>query len=289
MRRRISINSTGFREDREISAVKPRGVYRIFIMGDSGVYGWGVEAENTFSRQLEKRLNSSATDGRRFEVINAGVPGYTSYHGILLLERKLLGFDPDMIVIGYGWADHMVGSMEDKAWLRERSPLWTAFENHIAVRFRICQWFTEALAARSRRRITHRVSLDDYRSNLERMAAIARESGVKTVFLTVQSKLVMGEACEYTLKGHTVDDSKEAAMARHVQMNAIMRQVAADLHLPLVDAAEAIRRLTVEEGKVLFYRSDEGVDDVHPNEAGHAVIAELLYEALVDEGLVPES
>ncbi len=49
------INRAGFR-DREFSAEKTAGVTRILFLGDSVVYGWGLEAEETIPKQIERAI-----------------------------------------------------------------------------------------------------------------------------------------------------------------------------------------------------------------------------------------
>ena len=72
-----TINSFGFRSP-EFQFSKSKDTYRIICLGSSMVYGTGKN-KDTFPFQLEKELNQSGQDGINFEVINAGVPGYTSY------------------------------------------------------------------------------------------------------------------------------------------------------------------------------------------------------------------
>jgi len=96
----VSINSHGLR-DREFSETKPPGVCRIVMLGDSTTFGWGVPAEQTVAKILERELNGSGTPGGRFEVLNAGVGNYGTvqeYNHYLTYDRQ---FRPDMVVLEY--------------------------------------------------------------------------------------------------------------------------------------------------------------------------------------------
>lgn len=53
---KIEISKQGFR-DRVYPLDKSPGVTRIAFLGDSFVFGWGVNVENSFPKQLEKMLN----------------------------------------------------------------------------------------------------------------------------------------------------------------------------------------------------------------------------------------
>ncbi|MFQ5893549.1 MAG: hypothetical protein ACE5H5_04470, partial [Nitrospinota bacterium] len=77
----IVINSHGLR-DVERPWAKPPGVTRILVLGDSFTFGMKVEAAASYPKALEALLNRSG-DGRRYDVINAGVVAYS-----LCQERK---------------------------------------------------------------------------------------------------------------------------------------------------------------------------------------------------------
>ncbi len=72
----VRVNREGFR-GREISAQKPAGTFRIFLLGDSFTFGLGVENDETYAAVLEAGLNEDARNGPRYEVINGGVRGTT--------------------------------------------------------------------------------------------------------------------------------------------------------------------------------------------------------------------
>src|SRR5215471_16158471 len=99
--RRIRINSKGF-VGGEFADVKPAGIYRVFAVGDSCTFGgdWDVN----YSVFLDKILNA---DGRRYEVINAGVEGYNSEYALGRIRDDILKYDPDLVTIYIGWNDLM--------------------------------------------------------------------------------------------------------------------------------------------------------------------------------------
>ena len=90
------INSLGLR-DREVSEEKPAGVKRILLIGDSFTEGTGVPIEATFGRKLENFL--------KFEIINAGVSGYSTLHEYLWLKNRGLNLQPDLVVINVNETD----------------------------------------------------------------------------------------------------------------------------------------------------------------------------------------
>ncbi|MSQ00294.1 MAG: hypothetical protein EXR71_00190 [Myxococcales bacterium] len=87
----LSTNADGLRT----SARKARtpGVRRVVVMGDSTVFGWGVDDGDTFPDALGTAL------GPGTEVINAGQPGYSTTQMVGLFERSVAAFAPDLLVV----------------------------------------------------------------------------------------------------------------------------------------------------------------------------------------------
>ncbi len=104
-------NSLGFRSP-EFTLDKPAGTTRIVCFGDSSTFGIGARMDDTWPFQLDEQLNSSfefamTSDPRRegssprFQVINAGVPGYTSHQGLQHMRQELDRLQPDIIFASY--------------------------------------------------------------------------------------------------------------------------------------------------------------------------------------------
>jgi len=92
------INAEGMRDDRDFPREKPIGVKRIVSLGDSFTIGYEVEGDETFSAVLERKLREAGIDA---EVLNAGVSGYSNAEECLYLERDLLGYSPDLVLISF--------------------------------------------------------------------------------------------------------------------------------------------------------------------------------------------
>jgi lysophospholipase L1-like esterase len=92
------INAQGLRADRAFAYAKPPGVLRILSLGDSFTAGYEVEVEETFSSVLERELRRR---GYPVEVLNAGVSGYSTAEAVLYLERELLRYEPDLVLVSF--------------------------------------------------------------------------------------------------------------------------------------------------------------------------------------------
>ena len=91
------INSDGFR-DREFPVARSE-VKRIMMLGDSVTFGRGVPLGSTFPKLLEQLFNRNDQTGRRYEVMNVGVPGYNTRQELEFFEVKGRKYAPDLLVI----------------------------------------------------------------------------------------------------------------------------------------------------------------------------------------------
>jgi len=98
----ISINSEGFRGPEQWRG--ETDVYRILCVGDSVTFGYNVDQEATFPRQLQNALRRRYP-GVPIEVTNAGVPGWTWVQGLHFLEREGLALRPNLVIAAHGTND----------------------------------------------------------------------------------------------------------------------------------------------------------------------------------------
>jgi hypothetical protein len=91
------INSLGWR-DRERSAARAPGTYRVAVLGDSYVEAFQVELDSTFEAVAERRLNVPGA-ARKFEVMNFGRSGMCTAEELLVFERDVLPCHPDRVVL----------------------------------------------------------------------------------------------------------------------------------------------------------------------------------------------
>jgi GDSL-like Lipase/Acylhydrolase family len=129
----FDFNSLGFR-DREFSAAKPPGEYRVLAIGDSFTFGLGVRLEDSWPQQLEREL--AAVRGTPVEVINAGFTNRsaTTEDFAPWVESDGIALQPDVVVLGFCLND-MHPNLPMLGYLvpRPEPPLfgWSAILKHV--------------------------------------------------------------------------------------------------------------------------------------------------------------
>ena len=93
----IQTNEKHLRRAKNLPYEKPENTFRILCLGDSILFGFGANNEETFTYYLEKILNKKFR-GTTFEVINAAAPGWGLLEYYLFLKNEGYKYSPDLII-----------------------------------------------------------------------------------------------------------------------------------------------------------------------------------------------
>jgi lysophospholipase L1-like esterase len=93
----VRTNALGLRGP-EPGLREPGGL-RILFVGDSVVFGHELRSSDTLTVRLEEVLRSSMR--RPVEVINAGVPGYSTFQEVIVIRRLAAVLEPDLVLLGF--------------------------------------------------------------------------------------------------------------------------------------------------------------------------------------------
>lgn len=279
----IKSNSEGFRTE-EIPVQKGKNVYRIVLLGDSSTFGWGVNQDERFSRFLEDQLNS-VQSSIRYEIINLGIPGYTTDHGIAAFRHYALKYSPDMMILSFGANDgkpvpqSAKKFLKQNPWIEDLQGFLRNFSTYKLMRKVLLSFynpFDNLTEPYQRGPVEPFVTFPEYQKNLEYLIDTGREKGIETVLL--------GLCCP---KGY-LD---------------IMRRVAQNKNVPMIDGMHVLIQSIpdLQEEKrypelVRYYKSlfgEESLknrrlwyvtnDTCHPNVIGHKILAETLYDRIFAE------
>ncbi len=262
-----STNSYGFR-GKEPLAPKPEGTFRIAVVGDSLTMGSGVADDDTYSSVLEEQLNSTHAD-RRFEVLNMGLNGLPIN---TIVARRVLRqappLAPDMIVYGYTLNDieELPGyrGKEDRApGLRGSAPLLgsellgSIHRGFYYWRELLLPYPGSYVHELDENYLRNDAVLEGLKSYLEMLSGFGRSRGLCTVVFI------------------------------HTRMHSLGRLHPFHRHYETVARAATESGLYVVESFPYFEGLDAEVlkvapNDAHPNERGHELLAEALFDGLND-------
>jgi lysophospholipase L1-like esterase len=193
---------------------KPGNVVRIMCYGDSLTDGPPKGGWPTWLNELWKQ--SPPLSGRRVEVLNAGVAGYSSHQGVLRFLQEADHYRPDLVLVSFGWNDaaEAIGQ-PDRSF---RVPPWALVACQRAlIRYRaylVVMHYTQrwrSPPAPSTSKAGHpRVSIDDYLANLDRFRAEAQARGIAIIFLTRPHKMPVAELRSHPTWRHSVPDYNAA-------------------------------------------------------------------------------
>ena len=274
----VSTNAQGLRHDGDIGKKAPDS-FRIVCLGDSVTFGFRVpmafpNKPHEFDRALlpypelaEKKLRQANPD-KRIEVIPLAVPSYTTHQGLNWFKRDVDFLKPDVVTACFGWNDVCLRPIAD----RQSMPMDFA---HFAARAFLIH--SQAVAHftkwRHRKRAnaeTHagppvpRVSRDDYVANLLAISKLARDHGAQSVLIGQVYRDAKSNPPEAKLVKQYRDALREAA------------------------TADGVAYLQVDELTETNFPSNDKLfgETIHPNAAGHEVMANSLLKFLAERGML---
>lgn len=292
----IEVNSFGFRGP-EFSMPKPAGLFRIFALGESTTFGWKEVAshEQAWPALLEAKLRR-AYPGRAIEVINAGVPGYTSIEQRINFMLRISKLEPDAILIYHGnndlnwsWVPDVKTKLVYGRELPDYNDTWynRAIDYSyvlMEIRSRMAQF---GITQRTKHDEPDPAALAMLKENLKGLIDDARRIGVKVGIATFPHGLDekgapdIFNADERTLGvplvGRWFDFLSPTGVRRSFPIyNADVRQLAETEKIPLCDLAADIPPTP-----------DYHSDWCHLTERGHQLVADQWFKTIEQAHWLP--
>jgi hypothetical protein len=254
------INSQGFR-GHEASLERPAGTLRIAVLGDSFTLGTGVRDEDTLPAQLEREL---AADGTEVEILNFGIGGTNTAWQVRLLERQVLGYRPDLVL--------MVVFLNDAG---RRGTISFLSKPWALASLRRRSHFLNALLRVPERRLLHRAMIRHYRQGFQAGSpgwlAVQRE-------LETAKGLCETHGCELMVAVYPVLfglDGEYPFRQAHASIEGFCERAA----IPFADLLPALEGQ--EPSRLWVHQVDQ-----HPNEIAHSLAATRLAAELRAQGLL---
>ena len=295
-------DSQGFISADTAQAKDPVGK-KVLCVGDSNTFGNRVPVGSTFVELLDDRLPD-------MDVINLGVPGYSSFQGYESLLRYLPELKPKIVVISFNYNDRryvLSGSDADSDQKFQRmprqhalDPLLENFCLYRSLRTLCGQLGIVQKSARDSHRVDKKVRLDAlpvrvgperYRENLKRMVELAKDNGAAVIFLLLKDNPVQ---TEYLRKGiEALEESRYDAAIGYLRMAEKTDTIFTDLaRIYLARAYEKKGLLKEAEETVIIarpYRSLHGGTPLYLDTEYNRIMREVAEEygaVIVDAGRV---
>ncbi len=193
----VSTNIDGFRTN--AFRVAPDGHMRVALLGDSTVFGWGVDDHETIAQVGEARL---VGDGHLVQVINFGQPGYSTAMVGELFRESVAAYQPDLSIVFIPMHDYSQSLISDLEFLQGAKTVSRTIRSllvrHVAL-YEVLRRRLYPLAAQtqllphqsSKETRVARVSETERAEVLDQMRAVAAEWGgeVSVGFLPFYSDL----------------------------------------------------------------------------------------------------
>ena len=228
--------------DRLDPSARREGPIRIVALGDSTTEaGWEGNAASVYTERLEIALEVRGVD---VEMINAGISNTTSGQAVERLDTDVRRFEPDYVIIQFGINDSWIDAYQGK---------------------------TEP-----------RMAIEEYAAALTTIITTLRADGAKPILMTANPMRwseFYGDELKDPALGFDFDDPRGINRLLDVYSERV-REIAREENVPLVDVSERFEAYDRVPGQSISEILLPN-DDIHPNDAGHALIAEWLTEVLM--------
>jgi len=254
----FSINSLGYRGYEPAKRGSPE---RLLVVGDSFTFGLKVRDCETYSFLLGGEL-SRRHPYRDLEVVNGGVPGYSSFQEYHRLRRSLSMFHPRLVVVAFPVNDVRMAPRPERELTTFNPLFYTVMERMVPMRtyLAVRELFEDDLrrkAGGGPLSSHERVTVEEHGQNMQRIVALARRSGAKVFFVSLPH----------------LENTEGQRKFRSAFLAA-----AAKLGVPALDLYR--RWLETKSEAQLEKLFVKGPKNRHPNSEGHREIAAELAEFL---------
>ena len=255
---------------------KPEGTYRIAVVGDSFSFAPYMQYDDAFPKRLERMLNLEGK--RKVEVVNMGVPGFSSSHEVREIRNFLQEGDVDLVLLQITLNDPEFKPIQPKGITVLINP-YAKFDASSWTNPILKHWKTLGFIAA---RIHNHLVGEEYKNYYfklyrdERAMTLFKKSidKIKQICATRNIPLV---ASIFPLFGYNLDDTYPFK-----PMHETIHDTLKSFQVPYLELFNAYRGATAERLTVL------PGEDFHPNEIAHRIAAEEIYAWLVNEHRIPE-
>ena len=283
----IRINKKGLRDKQR--NYKKQGP-RIIALGDSFIWGYGVEQNERVTDILEDKL-----DG--VEVVNMGCSGYGNDQEMLLLLTQGLKYNPDMIIFNIHFISDIISNADSMAYGYYK-PLFIIDEDNLAIKNVILPkngvgdilnfWLSDHLASWNciKHRIYNKLPVQYYFAKyLNKLTGTGNQNTYRSngdpekIMLSIMLKIKdIADKAGAKLLFVLIPYIKEGAIK-------VSQDSQLDSFMALIKQYD-IKTLELEQAFTEFFKNNPGKtltfkNDIHWNQSGHRVAAGAIYKFML--------
>jgi lysophospholipase L1-like esterase len=264
--------------DRDVTAKK--GV-RILVLGDSVTFGYRVPV--AMDRQQPAKFNPEPKPypalleaalrakfpNREIEVLPLACPGYTSGQGLAWLKRDIAKLEPDLVVACFGWNDVRAAGLPDSATMPSGGA--QIFVRRLIGSSQLLLTIAESAQRRAPLETAHvrpepRSSAEEYIAHFLEMETFSRERGA---WFGILLPVYRDPNTTGIDPDHPDEEGNPGEGMRMADYRAKLRDEALGKKIPALGIPELTESSWPANKKLFGER-------IHPNAAGHRLIAERL-------------
>lgn len=269
----LKVNSDGLIGP-ELNRPKDDNTIRIILLGSSVTFGLGCQSYDSTCFSLLSEILERRSSRTSYELMNASVPGHSSFNGMQFVEHKLEGLDADVLIIAYGWNDATKDIIPDKTpnknWMihglaTSGALTYSSVLQYLKFLHNYIQTIKPAQPKFLKESIPFRVPLNDFRANIVAIIRKCRQIGIKPVLL-----------CEPHPHGLV---NPPRIIIQHEQYLNVLRGISTEMDAPLADADSTMA--VYPAGKFFDYQREEFS---YPNSKGQLFMAQILADTMERSG-----
>lgn len=285
---RCSVDHLGFRGADPVTLAKSEGRIRIVAVGGSATFSYETDDARIWTKELERLLRGRYGD--HIEVINAGVPGYSTFESKIDYLYQLRQLKPDLVIAYETWNDiKFFRALEAGEFPRKGVPAphpMTSLLRHLQLAWRVRNLIEEVWAPLERENRYGRFAGGPGAISPAGPAHLWEEKNFDDLVLLLRSDGVIPVLASQA--GLLSRDNLADPKVRSVVYTEYANLTFAELLTEWNSVTEIIRRSAAERGALFIdvygavpHDTSMFADHVHLTDAGNAAVARALFDGLI--------
>jgi lysophospholipase L1-like esterase len=263
---KCNANSQGF-IDYEYSYEKPKGTFRIVVIGDSVAQGAGVDLKETFAKVLENKLNKI----NKAEVIILARTGYSTSQELVLLKDNAFNYNPDLIIWSY-----VLNDPADPVYHNANGELGRYYyepnvhiQSFLSTRFLSLEEKIKSFwCGKEFHKLIHCAHWGQIEKNIKQIGHVSKNKKIPIIFLIHPIFENIKNYNDYSL----------------TKIHEKLSYLAVKEGLIVFDLLNAYKKYEIKDIKLAS--NADWYDPWHPNATGHQIAGEYIFQKLLEQKLI---